>query len=57
LLVITRKINQSIIINDNIEVKLLSIRGNQVRVGLEAPKNIKIKPAELTTIGDNKNGK
>lgn len=42
MLVLTRSINQSVIIGDNLIVKVLSIRGNQVRLGFEAPKDVSI---------------
>ena len=42
MLVLARKINQSIMINDNIEVMILDIQGEQVKIGLRAPKSVKI---------------
>lgn len=47
MLVLSRKINESIIIQDNIEVIILDIQGDQVKVGLKAPKNIKIYRKEI----------
>jgi carbon storage regulator len=40
LLVLTRKSNQSIMIGDDIEVSVLSIMGEKVRIGIQAPRNI-----------------
>jgi len=40
MLVLTRQVGQSLIINDNITVTIISISGNNVKVGIEAPKEI-----------------
>jgi carbon storage regulator len=42
LLVLTRKSNQSIMIGDDIEVSVLSIMGEKVRIGIQAPRNIPV---------------
>lgn len=42
MLVLTRKKEQSIIIGDNIEITIVDIQGDQVRLGINAPKNITI---------------
>ncbi len=42
MLVLARKINQSIILNDDIEIMILDIQGEQVKLGLKAPKSVKI---------------
>ena len=42
MLVLSRKINQSIIIGDDIEIMLVDIRGDQIKLGINAPKNVKI---------------
>jgi len=42
MLVLTRKRNQSIIVNDNIELTIIDIQGDQVRVGINAPKDVKV---------------
>ena len=42
MLVLTRKINESIMINDDIKIKILDIKGNQIRIGFEAPESIMI---------------
>ncbi|MBW1862579.1 MAG: flagellar hook-associated protein FlgL [Deltaproteobacteria bacterium] len=46
-LVLTRKVKESITIGNNITVTVLEIRGNQVRVGIEAPKSIPINRTEI----------
>lgn len=47
MLVLTRKVHQSIIIGDEIEVVVLEVRGEQVRVGIRAPKNVSVHRKEI----------
>jgi len=42
LLVLTRKSNQSIMIGDDIEVTVLSIMGEKVRIGIQAPREVPV---------------
>ena len=42
MLVLTRKSNQSIMIGDDIEVSVLAIMGEKVRVGIEAPRSVPV---------------
>ena len=42
MLILSRKINESIIIGDNIELSIVDVKGDQVKIGIEAPKNIKV---------------
>jgi carbon storage regulator len=42
MLVLTRKSNQSIMIGDDIEVSVLSIMGEKVRIGIQAPRTIPV---------------
>jgi carbon storage regulator len=42
MLVLTRKSNQSIMIGDDIEVSVLAIMGEKVRIGIQAPRNIPV---------------
>ena len=42
MLVLTRKSNQSIMIGDDIEVTVLSITGEKVRIGIQAPRDIPV---------------
>ena len=42
MLVLTRKSNQSIMIGDEIEVSVLSIMGEKVRIGIEAPRAVPV---------------
>lgn len=47
MLVLSRKTNQSIVINENIEVVVLKIEGNKVRLGFEAPQDVPIHRSEI----------
>ena len=47
MLVLTRKIGESIQIGDNITIILLEQKGNQQKIGIEAPKNIEIHRTEI----------
>ena len=42
MLVLTRKSNQSIMIGDDIEISVLAIMGEKVRIGIEAPRSIPV---------------
>jgi carbon storage regulator len=46
-LVLTRKVHQSIVIGDEIEVVVLEVRGEQVRLGIKAPKNVSVHRKEI----------
>ncbi len=46
MLVLTRKVDQPVLINDNIEIRVLEIRGNRVRLGIVAPPEVSIKRRE-----------
>ncbi len=47
MLVLTRKLQQSIVIGDEIEVVVLEVRGEQVRLGIKAPKNVTVHRKEI----------
>ena len=47
MLVLTRKKNQSIVLNDNIELTVIEIQGDQVRIGINAPKDVKVLRKEV----------
>lgn len=47
MLVLTRKINGAIKIGDDIEIKVLEIDGEQIKLGISAPKNIDIHRQEI----------
>lgn len=47
MLVLARKVGQSIIIGDNIELTVIEVRGEQVRIGIQAPRSIAVHRREL----------
>jgi carbon storage regulator len=47
MLVLSRKLNESIVIDGDIRVTVVSIHGNQVRLGTEAPESVRIFREEL----------
>ncbi len=47
MLILTRKSGEGIRIGDSISLKVIEIRGNQVRLGVEAPKNISVHREEI----------
>jgi len=47
LLILTRKLGESITIGDHIKVSVLGIRGRQVRLGIEAPSNVVVHREEI----------
>lgn len=47
MLIITRKIGESIIIGDDVYITLLGIRGNQIRLGIDAPAHILVNREEI----------
>ncbi|MGD9153721.1 MAG: carbon storage regulator CsrA [Gammaproteobacteria bacterium] len=47
MLVLTRKIKESIMINDDIKIQILEVRGRQVRIGISAPENVIVYREEI----------
>lgn len=42
MLILARKLNERIIIGDSIEISIVDIRGDQVKLGIEAPRHVKV---------------
>ncbi len=47
MLVLTRKSNQSIMIGDDVEVSVLSVMGDKVRIGIQAPQEVPVFRTEI----------
>ncbi len=47
MLALARKINQSIMIGNDVEITLLEIKGDQIKIGIKAPKNVPIYRKEI----------
>ena len=54
MLILTRRVGEKIRINDDIVITLLGVRGNQYKVGIEAPKEVSVHREEIWQ--DIKNG-
>lgn len=47
MLILTRRVGETIIINDDIQLTILGVQGNQVRIGTNAPKNVSVHREEI----------
>jgi len=56
MLILTRKSGQSVLIGDEIKISIIEVKGSQVRIGIEAPRNISVHREEIyKIIQDKKN--
>lgn len=55
MLILSRKIDESIVISDDIEVSIVDIKGDQVKLGIKAPKDVKVYRQEVFTAIQNEN--
>ncbi|HHF4327083.1 TPA: carbon storage regulator CsrA [Haemophilus influenzae] len=44
---LTRKVGESVLIGNDISITILSVRGNQVKLGVEAPKEVSVHREEI----------
>jgi carbon storage regulator len=42
MLILSRKINEKVVIGDDITISIIEVRGDQVRIGIDAPKKVKV---------------
>ena len=47
MLILTRKANETLIVGDDVTVTILGVKGNQVRIGVNAPKEIPVHREEV----------
>ena len=47
MLILSRKISEKIMIGDDISISIIEIRGDQVRIGVDAPKTVKVYRQEV----------
>jgi len=47
MLILTRRVGEKLIIGDDIIITILSLKGNQIRVGIDAPREVKVHRQEV----------
>lgn len=47
MLILTRRVGESLIIGDDVTVNILGVKGNQVRIGVDAPKEVPVHREEI----------
>lgn len=47
MLILTRRVGESLIIGDDVVVNVLGVKGNQVRIGVDAPKHVSVHREEI----------
>lgn len=47
MLILTRRISESIIVGDDVKITVLGVKGNQVRLGIDAPKEVTVHREEI----------
>ncbi len=47
MLILTRRVGETVMIGDDVTITVLGVKGNQVRVGINAPKNVAVHREEI----------
>lgn len=55
MLILSRKTGESLLVNENVEIKIIEVSGDKVKIGIDAPREVKILRKELSlTVESNK---
>ncbi|REJ70197.1 MAG: carbon storage regulator [Proteobacteria bacterium] len=57
MLILTRRVDESLVIGDNVTVTILGVKGNQVRIGVYAPSDVTVHREELAQKQDSQEHK
>jgi len=49
MLILTRRVGETVMIGEEVSITILGVKGNQVRVGINAPKNVSVHREEIFT--------
>ena len=47
MLILTRRVGETVVIGDNITVAIIGVKGNQIRIGINAPKDVTVHREEI----------
>jgi carbon storage regulator len=47
MLILTRKVGETVVIGDNVTVAIIGVKGNQIRIGINAPKDVTVHREEI----------
>ena len=47
MLILTRRAGETLMIGENVSIKVLGVKGNQVRIGIDAPKDVAVHREEI----------
>ncbi len=56
MLILTRKVGESLVIGDDVSIIVLGIKGNQVKIGVDAPKTVSVHREEIYNKIQNEQG-